>query len=302
MRRLLTILSLLGLALSSALSGLLIARPNLVRAYTSPGKPVGYVNDYAKVLSDSASTDINRDLDEFASQSSNQIFVVLINSLDGDTIDNYANELFREWKIGTEEKNNGVLFVASIGDRLMRIEVGYGLEGAITDLETSRMQENLVRPAFKEGDYEGGIRSLISALKTAAAGEYNVPYTATKKASNWSFEYIFWAFFVFSWFASFLARSKSWWAGGVVGLIIAALCWIFADSMALKIIVSVLAPPIGLLLDYIVSKNYKKNISSGGHGGFFGTFGGFSSGGGGGGSFGGGFGGSSGGGGSSSSW
>jgi uncharacterized protein len=302
MQRFLTVLSVLGLALASALSGVFILRPGISKAYSSPGKPTGFVNDFAGVLDDEGERVLGEELAQFRATTSNELVVVTVNDLGGDVIENYANELFRDWGIGDEERNNGVLLLVAVNDRKVRIEVGYGLEGAITDLESGRIVDGVLLPAFRTGDYLGGIRTSVSTLKVAAEGEYSAPVqqSSTNKASGIG-DLLFYSVFGLVWLGSFLARSKSWWAGGVIGAIVAFIVFFVADSTVIKVIVSVLAPTLGLFLDWLVSKNYKKNIDRGGTGGFFGTYGGFSGGSSGGG-FGGFSGGSSGGGGSSGSW
>jgi uncharacterized protein len=114
---------------------------------------------------------------------------------------------------------------------------------------------------------------------------------------------LFYGVFALVWLSSFLARSKSWWAGGVIGGIGALIVWVVAESIITQVLVTIFAPTLGLFFDWLVSRNYQKNVAKGGTGGFFSTMGGFSGGSsGGGGGFGGFSGGSSGGGGSSGSW
>lgn len=291
------------MALASALSAFFVMRPALARAYSSPGKPTGFVNDFANVIDDASQASMEQDLSAFASETSNEIVVATVNSLKGDSIENYTNQLFREWGLGDKDRNNGVLLLVSPSDRKVRIEVGYGLEGAITDLETSRIIEAEALPSFRENDYAKGIIGSVQALKTAARGEYAVPPPKNSK-SSFSMNSIFFGFWLLIWLSSFLARSKSWWAGGLIGGIIGGLGWLLLGSVAAKISLTIMAPLLGLFLDWLVSRNYQKNISKGGSGGFFPTIGGFSGGSSssGGGGFGGFSGGSSGGGGSSGSW
>ncbi|EEM0293753.1 TPM domain-containing protein, partial [Salmonella enterica subsp. enterica serovar Typhimurium] len=103
-----------------------------------------------------------------------QSVVVIVNSLDGNDIQTYATELFREWGIGQKEKNNGLLILISMEDRLRRVEVGYGLEGAITDLYSDEVMEQIFKPSFANEDYDKGITESYSAFADAIAKEYNV--------------------------------------------------------------------------------------------------------------------------------
>jgi len=123
--------------------------------------------------------------------SSNQIAIILIPTLDGYPIEEYANKLFREWGIGHKGTNNGVLIIAAINDRKVRIEVGYGLEGAIPDITASDIYNNLIVPAFKEQNYYRGIDDAINALSKAAVGEYKVKKREKKKVKRQTALYFF---------------------------------------------------------------------------------------------------------------
>ena len=259
-QKLVTIASCLAVALASLLSAMFVVNPGLVKAYKSPGSPSGFVNDFAGVIDDTVQTVLESDLSAFSDSTSNQIVVATVNSLEGDSIENFANELFREWGVGGKDRNNGVLLLVSPGDRQVRIEVGYGLEGAITDLESGRIIDGVVLPAFREGDYAKGIVDATDALKIAAREEYSAPATVKKSSSIFNSDVLFFLFFVFVWVSSFLARSKSWWAGGVIGAIIAGIGWLVLDSVAGQIVLTIFAPILGLFLDWLVSRNYKKNI------------------------------------------
>jgi uncharacterized protein len=280
---------------------LLIAGGSAVSAYQSPGTPQGYVNDFAGVITDDVQADLARQLEEFEKKTSHEIAVVTIPSLGGDDIESYATTLFREWGIGKKGSDNGVLFLAAIEDRKARIEVGYGLEGALTDLESQYIQRDHAIPFFRQGNFSGGILNASVKIMEAVEGEI-VPTGARQKtsltmtASLMEF-FILGGIFIFSWLASLFARTKSWWLGGVVGgviggviaLITAAWFWIL------------LAAILGLLFDYVVSKNYRAHPD---HPAWWagGAWHGWDRWGGGGPPSGGWGGGSSGGGGSSSSW
>ena len=88
------------------------------------------------------------------------------------TLEEFANKAFRAWKVGQKDKDNGVVFFAFVDDRKMRIEVGYGLEGALPDARTKQITSGVVVPAFKKGDFAGGVEGAADALMKAARGEY----------------------------------------------------------------------------------------------------------------------------------
>ncbi len=136
--------------------------------------PPRLVNDAAGVLSAEQVAILEQKLVALDDSTSNQIAVVLIKTLDGAAIEDYAQKLFREWGIGNKKTNNGVLIIAAIDDRKMWITVGYGLEGAIPDITASSIYRNEMVPSFKEQNYYRGIDNAINALSKAAVGEYKV--------------------------------------------------------------------------------------------------------------------------------
>jgi uncharacterized protein len=105
---------------------------------------------------------------------------VMISSLEGNALEDYSNTLAKKNKIGTKQ-NNGVLFLIVKDDRKMRIEVGYGLEGALTDALSSSILRNEVAPFFKKQNYYAGISAGINSIILATAGEYKAPPVKKKK-------------------------------------------------------------------------------------------------------------------------
>ena len=194
-----------------------------VFAYTSPGSPAGFVNDYAGLLSVEQKQILETKLVQFEKETTNEISIVTIKNLEGDTIENFAEELFKEWGIGKAKNDNGVLLLVALDDKKMRIEVGYGLEGALTDAQSYWIIQNVIRPAFQQNDYNAGIAQAADKIIAATQGEY-VPSETQKSSAKINFKTIevfaFLGFMAFTWLAAVLARSKSWWAGGVVGIII----------------------------------------------------------------------------------
>ena len=131
-----------------------------------------WVRDEANVLSPGAVGELNAILKAHRDSTSDQIAVYIIPSLDGDDIDDYSNRVFKEWKLGQADKDNGVLFLISVRDKLMRIEVGQGLEGVLTDAQSSRINRNQVAPHFRVGDYDGGVIQGVGAIMQTIAGTY----------------------------------------------------------------------------------------------------------------------------------
>lgn len=280
-------------------------------AYSSPGSPTGYVNDFAQVMSASAKQALEAELTTFKQTTSNEITVVTVPNMGGDYIENYAVKLFAEWGIGTKAKDNGVLLLLSIEERKMRIEVGYGLEGALPDSIAQSILNNEMTPLLKAGDYDGAVTAGVQAIEQATKVEYSASAETIPKDNPFldffgnNIEGIFiFGFFIFQFLASVLARSRSWWAGGVVGLLGGiGIGWIFALAGLFILIPVVIMTAFGLLFDYIVSNGYKKAKAAGTVvPWWFGGSGGLGGGSSGGGGFGGFGGGGSGGGGASGSW
>lgn len=148
--------------------------------------PPRLVNDFAGVLSPQEEQQLERQLVTYDDSTSNQVAVVLINTLDDYPIEEYATKLFREWGVGNKKNNNGVVILAAIKDRKIRIEVGYGLEGAIPDITTGHIIRNDIAPSFRSGDYYEGLSKAANSIIRAAAGEYKAPANYRKKKGGGS--------------------------------------------------------------------------------------------------------------------
>ncbi len=142
----------------------LLPRPN----------PPRLVNDEAHVLSASEAQQLEQKLDALDDSTSNQIAIVTIPTLNDHPIEDYANKLFRSWGIGNKKTNNGVLILVAVNDHLARIEVGYGLEGAIPDITAGDIIEYDLKPNFKSGNYYAGLDAAVNSLTKAAVGEYKI--------------------------------------------------------------------------------------------------------------------------------
>ncbi|MTI48530.1 MAG: TPM domain-containing protein [Firmicutes bacterium] len=141
-----------------------------------------YVYDGANIL-DSTTEDyivsVNESLYE---KTEAQVVVATVNSLDGRSVDEYAVTMFREWGIGGSEKNNGLLILIAPNEQRLRVEVGYGLEGAIPDGKVGRISDQYLVPAFQEGDYDTGVYNAFNEFIGEIEDEYNV--NIDNKSSN----------------------------------------------------------------------------------------------------------------------
>jgi len=274
-------------------------------AYVSPGAPKGFVNDYAMLLAGEERNSIEQLLKDIEKSSLVEFVVVIIPQLGDETIETYAIKLFEEWGIGKKGADNGILLLISHEDRKLRIEVGYGLEGIITDAFSARLIQTVLAPAFAQGKYADGIIEVVMRISTVvvdpsgvaaqlmndelkAKSVYSESFFSTEAGKK---VYALASFLV--WFL--LKRTRSWWLGGVLGAlasIIYVSVGLSGSSILVKIVVVIACTALGFLLDFVASRSQSSRI-----GGGFGGFGGGSSGG-----FGGFGGGRSGGGGSSGGW
>ena len=149
---------------------------NIVNAEPKFPRPtqLKYVNDYAKVMDNDSTQYILSVGKELEDKTGAQATVVVIDSLGGETIESYANGIFRNWGIGQKDKNNGLLILLSVKDRKWRVEVGTSLEGAITDIYSSRVMNDFAVPKFQKAQYGQGLRASYSILSDSIAKEYGV--------------------------------------------------------------------------------------------------------------------------------
>lgn len=277
--------------------------PVLAFAYTSPGKPMGFVNDYAKLLQPSEVAVLNQKLSDYEKQTGNEVSVVIIKALNGDTAQNVANNLFNEWEIGKKNKDNGILILISLQERSFWMEIGYGLEDKLTDAQSNWLFRNIIIPNFQKENYYGGINELLDKVIATAGGETIPASYMDRKGGFWSFDLIIILIYLplmILW--NVLGKTKAWWLGGVIGAVIGlVICFIKGFVLSNFILLGILAA-VGFAFDFLASRYYGKISKGGNHFWFFGgprIGGGSGFGGGGFGGFGGGH---SGGGGSGGRW
>lgn len=142
------------------------------------------VTDRAEMLSSSEERMLEQKLRAYADSTSTQIVVVTIQSLDGAAPSMYATELGRQWGVGQQGKDNGVVVLVSRGDREVFIAPGYGLEGAIPDAIASRIYRNIVRPAFRQGRFYAGLDQATDAIIAAAEGEFSADQVSERSSDE----------------------------------------------------------------------------------------------------------------------
>ncbi|HEX5804224.1 MAG TPA: TPM domain-containing protein [Azospira sp.] len=124
----------------------------------------GRITDNAEILSAETRQRLGERLQAHEAETGNQIAVLTVSSLDGESVEAYAEQVFNTWKLGQKGKDNGVLVLVAPSERRLRIEVGYGLEGTLTDVAASRIIRNVMTPRFKEGNFDAGVDEGVQAV------------------------------------------------------------------------------------------------------------------------------------------
>lgn len=251
----------------------------------------GHVNDYAGMLSASTQRQLEVVLTDLEQQESTQIVVLTISSLQGDSLEDFSIRVADAWKIGQKGRDNGAILLISKNDRKIRIEVGYGLEGSLTDLISGRIIRNVMAPQFRSGRFEQGISDGVAAMIGAVRGEFtaeDVSRPTRQKQHGSPLVAIFALVFLINVLGR-VSRYLGAAAGGVLTPIAGALFFgpglFLLGLIPLGIIgglfISVFGGP--LAFGHAVTRHHRSGYWGGGFGGGFssGGFGGFSGGGGG---------------------
>jgi uncharacterized protein len=228
-----------------------------------PTAPTGndYIVDDADILSDAQETSFNTKLTDYEKRTSVEIGVLTVSSIENDYIENYSLNVARTWGIGQKDRNNGALLVVSVNDRKLRIEVGTGLEGDLTDSRSGQIIRNRITPAFKSGDYYKGISEgvdgMILAINAADDPLVDAPSVSSSDWVGIAFAGAYFFLIVLSWFGAMLGRSKRWWPGGVMGVVLGSgLGALLGSGLVIAAVSGFVIGFFGLLFDYLVSRNY----------------------------------------------
>jgi len=145
----------------------------LTAAERIPPVPPRYFNDYAGTVSPAAADALNLQLEQYEKESSNQLLVAIYPKMESDSsVEDYTVRVAQAWKVGQQGKNNGAVLFVFKDDHQLYIQVGYGLEATLTDALASQIIANELKPRFRAGDFEGGLRAAVNAMIAATKGEY----------------------------------------------------------------------------------------------------------------------------------
>jgi uncharacterized protein len=171
-----------ALSLAFAVAVALFAAPAIAAAPSFPAL-TGRVVDDAGILSPDAQTRLAAMSAALEQKTGDQLVVATIKSLQGNDISSYGYQLGRYWKLGAKGKNNGILVTIAPTEHQVRIDVGYGLEGTLTDAQSALIIDNIVKPAFRRGDYDGGtLAASASILRVFGVETSDVDNTLTQAA------------------------------------------------------------------------------------------------------------------------
>jgi uncharacterized protein len=149
-------------------------------------RPIGHINDFAGLLSAGEIAKLEQKARGYAEVEGHEIAVLIVESLNGRSIEDFAYDVFNQWRIGKNSHDNGVLFVIALQERRTRIEVGYGLEDKLTDLEAGRLvgRDSPMAQNFRNRNYYAGIDAVIGGIIEAISGDYNPPPERQSKKKN----------------------------------------------------------------------------------------------------------------------
>ncbi len=154
---------------------ILILLASVASALEVPERPSGRVTDFTRTLSPAEIANLDQKLSAFERETTNQVAVLLIPSPGGDSLEDYSIRLAEKWKIGQKGRNNGVILLIVKNDHKLRIEVGYGLEGALPDSLAGAIIRGEIAPRFRNGQFYQGIDAGLTAIMAAVKGEYRPP-------------------------------------------------------------------------------------------------------------------------------
>jgi len=235
----------------------------------------GRVNDYAGILSPATEAQLESVLKTLETTDSTQIVVLTMESLQGDSLENFSLRVVEKWQIGQKGLDNGVLLLVARDDRKIRIEVGYGLEGKLTDMTAGRIIRNVIAPKFQQGDFNQGIIDAVGAIMATVRGEFKA--VAESKASSSKQTdpggLLTAMIFIFFIFGSLLRKSKVA-AAAVGGMVSPLLAFMFFGVTGIALLALIPIGIIGGLVASVLASSSGGATSSGGRGGYAGGYGG----------------------------
>jgi len=217
---------------------------------------VGRVVDQTGTLSSGDIAQLTQTLADLERRKGSQIAVLIVPTTDGEAIEQFSLRVAEAWKIGRKKIDDGALLVIAKNDRRLRIEVGYGLEGVLTDVTSKRIIDEVITPKFKSGDFAGGISAGLNRIIGLINGEkLPEPETHWDKGQQFNPEDFnpFWLFFAFV-VSTILRSTLGRLVGSVLsGVLVAGLAWFLLSNVVVAIAAGVLAFFFTMLIDFASS-------------------------------------------------
>jgi uncharacterized protein len=199
-----------------------------------PAAPAHYFNDYAGVVSEDVAARLDQKLKAFDDQTSSQIVVAVFPELPSPSMEDFTVRTAQAWRVGRSKLSNGAVLFVFIKDRQMRIETGYGLEGALPDATARRIIDERITPAFRSGNYGAGLEAGVDAMMAATRGEYTAspaPVAPRGQRGGFGSSFFLWLFILFIVIAmsrrgrrgrtygrrGYYGGGPWWWGGGGFG-------------------------------------------------------------------------------------
>lgn len=220
---------------------------------------VGRVVDQTGTLSTNDVSALNQTIRAFEARKGSQVAVLIVPTTDGEAIEQYSIRVAEAWKIGRKKIDDGVLLVIAKNDRKLRIEVGYGLEGALTDVTSKRIIDEIITPRFRNGDFSGGISAGVDRILRVVEGE-KLPASAQSEPQqgfqpSWLLDHVnpFNPFMIFAVFVVGAAMRAT--LGRLIGAvatggIVGVLAWFFIQSLILAALAAIIVFIIALFGDF----------------------------------------------------
>jgi uncharacterized protein len=151
------------------------------RGEALPPAPTGYFNDYAGVISQGKQHELNERLAKFDKDTTNQVVVAIFPKMDSAlSLDEYTLRVANSWGVGQRGKNNGVTLFVFVSDHKMRIQVGYGLTGVLTDDLSKKILDQDLKPRFEKGDFDGGLTAGVDSILKIVGGQPSSEHASPK--------------------------------------------------------------------------------------------------------------------------
>jgi uncharacterized protein len=246
-------------------------------------KLTGHVIDQTATLSPAEISQLEKMLREFEAKKGSQVAVLIVPTTEPEAIEQYSIRVAEEWKLGRTKVDDGVILLIAKNDRTLRIEVGYGLEGALTDITSKRIISETITPYFKQGDFNGGITAGVQQIMRVIDGEpLPAPTQKNANAENGASQFlpiiILIAFVLGGTLRAIFGRLLGALAtGGIIGVIV----WIFVSVFGIAILAALAAFVFALISGNGGNGGGGRGWGGGGFGGGGFGGGGFSGGGGG---------------------